>query len=205
MGRLVIRPDDLRILAQRFDVAADDVRRVRRRLNRDLPALVLNNDDPGFEAGRFRRRANLVLDRLHRSADGMHWDATVMAQSANDGEAADGGAGVIGDLGVGWAPETLVQSWSTVAGQLGGFADQTAAEPSNQSPSAGPGVYAIGPGGLFLAASRSGGAASTRVLGRLAEVGRRTVSDQHPDWGGLWRRIAKGLPGRPSDPEDGAP
>lgn len=190
MGRVVIRPHELRALAQRFDLMADDLDRAHRHLTGDLAAVVLNPDDQDFRPGRFRPRSSHVVKRLRHAANEIRWDATVMAQTADDGEAADSGPAVVPALGVGWAPETIIGEWSMVADQLNNVGGRVVTEPGRSPATASGATFVIEPGGLFADASRPGNGGASAAIGRLETVGRRLVAEDDPDWRHLWRRIS---------------
>ncbi len=180
MARILIRPEDLARLAQRFDAAADDLARSGRRLLRERHEVQLNPADETFPAGRFAERSGLIESNLRRLGDEFRLDAGLMAQTVDDAEFDSQSRWVAGFReGTSGGP---VGAWGLVSGALIALAGG----PRSDAPA--PLVASsTGPGGLFAAAATSE-AAGAVVLERL--MGRLAGSAAPPPGGGaLWSHI----------------
>ena len=195
MGRIVIRPEDLARLGQRFDAVGDDVDRSHRLLQRSTEDVALNRDDDRFPVGRFLERASLVQGRLDRLADGFRADAALFAQTASDGELQDHSRWFLGLL-AGWNA-SAGRTWATVAsglrplmtGRPGARESGSSAPNDGQATGWAPlGRIQVNTGGLFALVSRAVHDASATVG---AFVG--SVASDAGDGHALWGRIAAGL------------
>ncbi len=186
MASILIRPEDLAVLAQRFDAVADDLSRAGRRLARARSDVALNRDDQGLPLAGLTERAGLVEANLRRLADEFRVDAGLMAQTVEDAEFDAEGRWTAG-LETGSAG-SMVSSWSTVANDLSSVVGSDAGGRGGE-------VVAMtvpGPvGGLFVAASIGDGAAwdvLDVVTDRLAAAPAPSGSPAE-----LWPRIVDGL------------
>ncbi|MDH5519638.1 MAG: hypothetical protein OEZ14_03790 [Acidimicrobiia bacterium] len=172
MARILIRPEDLARLAQRFDAAADDLARSGRRLARTRAEVRLNPADESFPGARVAERAARVEADLRRLAAEFRVDAGLMARTVDDAEFDGDGTWTLGLLAVAGPSAAAagpgvwnLRSVVTGLGSLGAPGSPGAETPT----SAGVGSVAvrpIGAGGLFADSSRGGGQA---LLVRLTQ------------------------------------
>ncbi len=196
MARILIRPDELAHLARRYDSAADDLRRVARRLARARAETHLNPADESISVPRVVERASLIEASLRRSAVDFGVDAAALARTVVDAELADGGwtSGLTSTGAVGVESVALVGSfaWESVAAGLTSLGAAAADRSAVGSAQAGP----VAAGGLFAVGS-SDATATEGHLAALADRLGRSASSQpgsgHPGTvaatGAVWNRI----------------
>lgn len=169
MARILIRPEDLARLAQRFDAAADDLARSSRRLARTSAEVRFNPADEAFPAARAAERAARVEADLRRLAAEFRVDAGLMARTVDDAELDGDGTWTLGllavaDRTVGAAAPVVGSLHSVVTGL--GFLGSQGAETSMLAHDGSIAVRPIGAGGLFADSSHGGG---QTLLVRLTE------------------------------------
>lgn len=160
MARILIRPEDLARLAQRFDATADDLARSSRRLARSRAEVRLNPADEAFPAARAAERAARAEADLRRLAAEFRVDAGLMARTVDDAELDGDGTWTLGllavaDRSVGAAASAAGSLHSVVTG-LGSLGSQ-GAETSTLADIGSVAVRPIGAGGLFVDSSHDGG------------------------------------------------
>lgn len=218
MARILIRPEDLARLARRFDAAADELSRSRRRLSHSRHEIRFNPLDESFPAAAFAQRSGLVEANLQRLAAEFQVDAGLMARTADDAEfdGEFGGegrwtAGLTPGLGGsgGAAPVTAapIGGWSSVAAGLVALGSN-----SSSSPGAGPtgarstGARSARAGGLFRISSTGAGHELldrlTERLGRSSRFGPAGPVDSSGESaaGAVWKRIVGELFAVEDDP-----
>lgn len=175
MARILIRPEDLARLAQRFDAAADDLARAGRRLARARAEVRLNPADETFPGARVAERAEQVEGDLRRLAADFRVDAGLMASTVDDAELGGDSRWTLGlqpPAAPGAAPGHptghVVGSLGSVMGGLASLSRHTSrSSPSTEGASTGD--RSIGAGGLFAVSSsaESGHELLARITERL--------------------------------------
>ena len=210
MARILIRPEDLARLAQRFDAVAEDLAGSSRRLARDRAEVGVNRADDAFPAAQFAERSRLVEANLRRLASEFQVDAALMGRTVDDAEF-DGSEQWTAGLGAGgsvFTSDAPRSSWAAVAAGLASL-ERAGARMSTSDAGDVNEIRSVGVGGLFTASAR--GDIDAVFLDRLAqslspprsEVEAGGADRDGAATGALWSRIVDGLFTAGNDSETG--